>query len=96
LQSTAWLSSNRRYKNNPIESTISIVQCVWAIAGACDLYDAVLIRRICRELSVEKDFSKLQELSCLLQSLIAEDEGEMRVRVLELAARYPFLRDALK
>jgi hypothetical protein len=60
------------------------------------LYDAVLIRRICRDLSAEKDFSKMHELSCLLESLIAEDDSDVRFRVLELGARYPFLRDAPK
>jgi hypothetical protein len=60
------------------------------------LYDIVLIRRICRELSIEIDPSKLQDLGWLLQSLIAEDPEEIRVRVSDLAKRYPFLRERLK
>jgi hypothetical protein len=60
------------------------------------LYDTVLIRRTCRELSAETDPSKLQDLAWLLQSLIAEDPEEIRVRVSDLAKRYSFLRDRLK
>ena len=53
------------------------------------MYNFDLVRQLCREISVEKDGQKSQDLISLLQAVIREDQEEMRLRMAFLARQYP-------
>ena len=53
------------------------------------VYDAELVRLICRDINRAKDNpQKEQELISLLQAVIKEDQEEMRIRMAFLAKKY--------
>ena len=53
------------------------------------MYDAELVRLICRDINSAKDNpQKEQELISLLQAVIKEDQEEMRIRMAFLAKKY--------
>jgi len=53
------------------------------------VYDAELVRLICRDIDKAKDDpQKEQELLSLLQAVIREDQEEMRIRMAFLAKKY--------
>ena len=53
------------------------------------MYDAELVRLICRDINKAKDDpQKEQELIILLQAVIKEDHEEMRIRMAFLAKKY--------
>jgi hypothetical protein len=63
---------------------------------ACALTDPLLVRKICKELSVEKDPEKVQDLLSLFRAAIEDDQSELKLKALCLGRRYAFLREKLK
>jgi hypothetical protein len=64
--------------------------------GCSILYDPMLLRQICRELSVENDPEKVQDLVALLRAVVENDQAKLRSESHHLVDRYPFLRERLK
>jgi hypothetical protein len=60
------------------------------------LSDPVLLRQICKQLSIEKDPETVQELFSLLRVVLENDQARLRSEYLHLANRYSFLREKLK
>lgn len=56
------------------------------------MFDAELLRKICKELLTEKDSERLQELLSLLCALVEDDWEDVRVKLRQLSERYPSLR----
>jgi len=52
------------------------------------VYDADLVRTLCRGISDEKDPVKAEELISLLRAVIREDQEEIRIRMQFLAKKY--------
>jgi hypothetical protein len=57
------------------------------------MFDAELLRKICKELLAEKDSERLQELLSLLCALVEDDREEVRLKLRQLSGRYPSLRE---
>jgi hypothetical protein len=56
------------------------------------MIDTELLRAICKELLIEKDSERLQELLSLLCALVDNDEEEVELKLQELSKRYPSLK----
>ena len=56
------------------------------------MIDTKLLRAICKELMIEKDSERLQELLSLLCALVDNDEEEVELKLQELSKRYPTLK----
>lgn len=52
------------------------------------VYDFDLIRRLCTEISAEKDEARAHDLISLLQAVIREDMDEIRMRMEFLKLKY--------
>lgn len=52
------------------------------------MYDAELLRKLCREISAEQDPEKTEELLSLLQAVIREDIEDIRTRMTFLRQKY--------
>jgi hypothetical protein len=59
------------------------------LGGRFFLYNADLIRTLCRDIAAENDLQKAEELLSLLQAVIKDDHEEVRVRMAFLAKKYP-------
>jgi hypothetical protein len=57
------------------------------------MFDAELLRKICKELLAEKDSERPQELLSLLGALVEDDREEVRVKLRQLSERYPSVRE---
>ena len=55
------------------------------------MYNADLVRNLCRTITREKDAQKSAELLALLQAVIREDQEEIRVRMAFLAKNYSII-----
>jgi hypothetical protein len=64
--------------------------------GGYGLYDPVLLRQICRELSAETDPEKIQDLLSLVRAVVENDQAKLRSESYQLVDRYPFLLEKLK
>ncbi|HWY58942.1 MAG TPA: hypothetical protein VNZ03_31055 [Terriglobales bacterium] len=53
------------------------------------MYNADLVRQLCKEIADEKDPEKTHDLLLLLQSVIKEDLEDIRRRMAFLAKKYP-------
>ena len=52
------------------------------------MYDPDLIRTLCREISVERDPGKTEELLSLLRAVIKEDLEDARARLAYIRQKY--------
>lgn len=52
------------------------------------MYEVDLVRQLCGEIAAEKDPEKVEDLLCLLQAVIRENQLEVRTRMAFLARRY--------
>lgn len=52
------------------------------------MYDADLVRMLCRQIAAEQDRQKALELTFLLQAVLTENQEEVRQRVAILAKKY--------
>jgi hypothetical protein len=52
------------------------------------MYSIDLLRQLCRDIAIEKDPQKEQDLVSILQAVIKEDQEEIRVRMAFLAKKY--------
>ena len=57
------------------------------------MFDAELLRKICKELLTEKDSERPQELLSLLGALVEDHREEVRVKLRQLSERYPSVRE---
>ena len=61
------------------------------------MYNADLVRQLCKEISDEKDLEKTHDLLCLLQAVIKEDLEEdledVRRRMVFLAKKYAIVSE---
>ena len=57
------------------------------------MFDAELLRKVCKELLAEKDSERLQELLSLLCVLVDDNPKEVRLRLRQLSKRYPSLNE---
>ena len=60
------------------------------------MYDPKLLRKICAELSAERDSEKVEELLSLLRAIVDDDQEELCLRLHYLAGRFPFLAEELR
>jgi len=56
------------------------------------MLDTELLRAVCREIAVEKDAEKLQDLLSFLCAVVDDDHQEMRDRLLQIADNYSSLK----
>jgi hypothetical protein len=62
--------------------------------GSVVLFDPGPVRSICRDLAVETNPERVQDLMSLLQAVIRDDQEEVWLRLLCLAEKYaPVLKD---
>jgi hypothetical protein len=54
---------------------------------AVTMYDADLIRKVCAEITKEKDPKKVEELLLLMRSVVADETDEARTRAAILRHR---------
>jgi hypothetical protein len=52
------------------------------------MYDAELIRKLCAEITEEKDPEKVEELLSLMRSVVSDEFEEARTRAAFLRQRY--------
>lgn len=64
-----------------------LVRHYFALAGGL-VYDIDLVRSLCREIADEKDPLKVEELICLLQAVVKENQEEIQARMAFLAKKY--------
>ena len=57
------------------------------------MYNADLVRQLCKEISDEKDLEKTHDLLCLLQAVIKEDLEDVRRRMVFLAKKYAIVSE---
>jgi hypothetical protein len=55
------------------------------------VFDPAIIRRICQQLAAENDRQKTRELLSLLESVVRDDQEEVRLRLKYLAKHYKTL-----
>jgi hypothetical protein len=55
------------------------------------VYNADLVRNLCRTITREKDTQKSGELLALLRAVMREDQEEIRVRMAFLAKNYSII-----
>ena len=60
------------------------------------MFDADLVRNLCKEIVDETDPDKSAELLCLLHAVIRDDQEEVRLRALFLIKKYGHVFDDLK
>jgi len=58
---------------------------------AASVYNADLVRNLCRTITREKDAQKSAELLALLRAVMREDQEEIRVRTAFLANNYSLI-----
>lgn len=66
-----------------------LVVCQKILARGRFVYNIDLVRRLCQDISDEKDPHRLADLASLLQAVIKEDQEEIRLRIGFLAKVYP-------
>lgn len=52
------------------------------------MYNSDFVRRLCGDISNEKDPGRVQDLVSLLQAVIKEDQEEIRIRMSFLTKKY--------
>jgi hypothetical protein len=63
--------------------------------GAAYVYNPDFVRKLCGDISNEKDAGRVQDLVSLLQAVVKEDQEEIRIRMAFLAKKYAnALRDS--
>jgi hypothetical protein len=69
-----------------------------ALAGRRGIYlfDADLVRRLCKEIVAETDPDKTADLLSLLHAVIKDDQEDVRLRALFLVKKYGHAFDDLK
>ena len=58
------------------------------------MYNTDLVRKLCCEIAQEKDPEKAQDLMSLLQSVMKDDQEDIRIRMAFLAKKYAFVSDS--
>jgi hypothetical protein len=52
------------------------------------MYDPHIVRRLCWEISDEKNPARVEELVSLLQAVVKDDQEEIRIRMAFLIKKY--------
>jgi hypothetical protein len=61
------------------------------VGRAASMYNADLVRNLCRTITREKDNLKSGELLALLRAVMREDQEEIRLRMAFLAKNYSII-----
>jgi len=56
------------------------------------MFDTELLRAVCREIAVENDSARLQDLLSFLCAVVDDDHQEMRDRLLQISDNYSSLQ----
>jgi hypothetical protein len=70
--------------------------CLWPDGGGWCLFDADLVRSLCKKIVDETDPDKNADLLSLLHAVIKDDQEEVRLRALFLVKKYGHAFDDLK
>jgi hypothetical protein len=64
------------------------------LEGGAFVNNADLVRQLCGEIANEKDREKAQDLLSLLQSVIKDNQEDIRIRMAFLAKKYGLVSDS--
>ena len=57
------------------------------------MFDVGLVQRICRKITIENDAGKIEQLVDLLQTIIRDNQEEIRTKAVFLIKKYSLDRD---